>query len=407
MDKFIYTNRNEPELIFSLNHYVNLDEGKNRNKINKMNSNLNNILNTEKNKISNYYNNNSISWDKLKKFSNEYEFIYTSSYANDYKNISKYNPISRSFFKLWEIINNYDSIIPKDITKLKTAHIAEGPGGFIECIYKYIEKNKINTINEIHGITLLSNNKTIPNWKIKKGFINKYNIHVNTSDTGNGDLYDFNNIINFMNRVKNDSPEYNCCDFITADGGFDFSDNFNEQENDFIIFLICEIYLVLNLLKLGGNAVIKIYDIYSKESIKILYILSLFFQEILIIKPLSSRPANSEKYLLCKNFICNKEDFTKYEELFKKIIINKDLKILDNENAPYKFLKHITNYNKFYTERQIKYINKTIELINKLKIHNNKNNKEIINDKMFLKNIYNINKKYAVEWCNNYNIEIK
>ena len=50
-----------------------------------------------------------------------------------------------------------------------------------------------------------------------------------------------------------------------------------------IIFLICEIYLVLNLLKVGGNAVIKIYDIYSKESIKILYILTIFFEEVLII----------------------------------------------------------------------------------------------------------------------------
>ena len=44
------------------------------------------------------------------KFSNEYEFIYTSSYANDYKNISNITPISRSFFKLWEIINNYNDI---------------------------------------------------------------------------------------------------------------------------------------------------------------------------------------------------------------------------------------------------------------------------------------------------------
>ena len=81
--------------------------------------------------------------------------------------------------------------------------------------------------------------------------------------------------------------------------------------------------------------------------------------------------SNDNNQVPHKYSVLEREDFTKYEELFKKIIINKDLKILDNENAPYKFLKHITNYNKFYTERQIKYINKTIELINKLKIHNN------------------------------------
>ncbi len=400
----MYTNSKEPLLIFNLNEYMNLEEGKNRNKINRTNSTLNEILNIEKNKISTYYNNNS-SWDKVKKFSNEYEFIYTSSYANDYKNISNITPISRSFFKLWEIINNYDDIIPINTKNLKTAHIAEGPGGFIECIYKYLDKYNINSINEIHGITLLSNNKTIPNWKVKKNFINKYNIHLNDINYGDGDLYNFNNIINFMENVKNDSESYNCCDFITADGGFDFSENFNEQENDFIIFLICEIYLVLNLLKIGGNSVIKIYDIYSKESIKILYILTIFFEEVLIIKPLSSRPANSEKYLLCRNYIMNNTEYNKYNQLFKEIILSKNLKLLENENAPYKFLKHITNYNKSYTDRQVKYINKTIELIDKINKINFNN--EIINERLFLKKIYNSNKKYAIEWCKNYNIDTR
>jgi hypothetical protein len=95
----------------------------------------------------------------------------------------------------------------------------------------------------------------------------------------------------------------------------------------------------------------------------------------------------------------------KYNKLFKNIIETKDLKLLECENAPYKFLKHITNYNKLYTYRQIKYIKKTIELINKIK--NIKLNNDIINERIFLKNIYNCNKKYAIEWCNNYNIEIK
>ena len=132
--KIMYTNSKDLFLAFNLNDYVHLEEGKNRNKINRTNSTLNEILNIEKNKISTHYNNNS-SWDKVKKFSNEYEFIYTSSYANDYKNISNITPVSRSFFKLWEIINNYDDIIPLNTDNLKTAHIAEGPGGFIECIY--------------------------------------------------------------------------------------------------------------------------------------------------------------------------------------------------------------------------------------------------------------------------------
>ena len=43
-------------------------------------------------------------WDKLKKLGNPYELIYTT-YNKKRKNdsISLYSPISRSYFKLWEI----------------------------------------------------------------------------------------------------------------------------------------------------------------------------------------------------------------------------------------------------------------------------------------------------------------
>ena len=61
----------------------------------------------------------------------------------------------------------------------------------------------------------------------------------------------------------------------------------------------------------------------------------------------------------------------------------------------------ITEYNKFYTNRQILYIQNTLDLI--LKINNN----TIFNEKLFLKEIYNNNKKYVIKWCENYNINMK
>ena len=395
-----YKNKVVKDLLYSLNNYDDIiGSSNNKTKLNKINKDLNQKLNFEKDKISSYYDKNYL-WDKLKKFSNEYEFIYTSSYVNLYNNIANINPISRSFFKLWEILHDFDFIIPRDTKKLKTAHIAEGPGGFIECVYRYLYQNNIESENEIYGITLLSNDRNIPNWKIKRNFINKYNITLNNKDEYDGDLYKLENIEKFINIVKNNSDTYNCCDFITADGGFDFSSDYNEQENNFIIFLICEIYIIINLLKNNSNAIVKIYDIYSRNSIKILYILTLFFDEVFIIKPLSSRPANSEKYILCKSFNYKNDIISKYKNILKNIIITKNLNLLD-DSLPYKFIKQITEYNKFYTDRQIKYINKTIELIEKIK------NNEVFDDKLYLKNIYNENKRYSIEWCKHYNIDIK
>ena len=41
------------------------------------------------------------------------------------------------------------------------------------------------------------------------------------------------------------------------------------------------------------------------------------------------------------------------------------------------------------------------ELIEKIK------NNEVFDDKLYLKNIYNENKRYSIEWCKHYNINIK
>ena len=74
-------------------------------------------------------------WDKVKKLTNKYEYI------NTYVNYDKYNfnscvceykPISRSYFKLIEIMNIYN--LNKQDTSIHSFHLAEGPGGFIEAM---------------------------------------------------------------------------------------------------------------------------------------------------------------------------------------------------------------------------------------------------------------------------------
>jgi hypothetical protein len=428
----MYSSKISNNLIYKLdfinnNDLYNFNIKNERSKLYRKILNLNSKLNVEKNKINKYYENNCVLWDKLKKFSNEYEFVYTSS-MSEFKNISMIYPISRSYFKLWEILHDFKYLLNidnNDGTLFKTAHIAEGPGGFIECIYKYIcsyyKDNIFNKI-KIYGLTLLSDDINIPNWKIKKNNIKSFNIELNRRYQGNGDLYDIENINNFINNIG-----YKSCNFITGDGGFDFSYNYNEQEENFIFFFISEIYLILNLLKKEGNCIIKIYDIYSKNSIKLIYILTLFFNDIYILKPFTSRPANSEKYILCNNY--NDDDkLLNYMNILKDIIINKDIKLLNNNNIiiPYNFLDIIYKYNVWYTDRQIKYINKTIDLIeiniennNEINIENNneiniENNNEIniennneINNNAYLSKLYNSNKIKCIEWCKYYNINYK
>ena len=102
----MYNSKIKDNLIYKFNSYSN-QTSSNKKILYKENLNLNEKLNNAKNRINAYYENNCALWDKFKKFSNEYEFVYTSSSMNDYKNISNIYPISRSYFKLWEIIYDF------------------------------------------------------------------------------------------------------------------------------------------------------------------------------------------------------------------------------------------------------------------------------------------------------------
>tara|TARA_Y100001970_G_scaffold292480_1_gene433932 strand:+ start:2059 stop:3234 length:1176 start_codon:yes stop_codon:yes gene_type:complete len=388
----MFSSKLKNNLIYELFYDEKVGYYKKKKTIYKKNTQLNNELNTHKNKIDEIYNENPSLWDEIKKFSNEYEFIYTNNLDN-FKNISNIFPISRSYFKLWEILHDFKLIEFTEDELFVSCHLAEGPGGFIECIYKYINKyitDDFTNIN-IYGSTLISKNSAIPRWKIKKSIQTKYNIVLNNTLKENGDLYDIDQVEMFINKVG----KYTC-NFLTADGGFDFSQNYNNQEQNFISLFVSEIYIILNLLKDDGHAIIKIYDIYSKYSIKVLYIISLFFEKIYIVKPLTSRPANSEKYILGYKFNQNNEyDF--YLNILKNIIINKNLEFLNNNNiiVQFQFIEKILNYNKWYTNRQISYIDKTITYINEYKVKNNID---------YLNNLYQLNKDYCIDWCKTYNL---
>ena len=122
-------------------------------------------------------------WDKMKKIGNPYELIYTT-YNKKKKNdsISLYSPISRSYFKLWEIFYNYNVFEQFNKNdKYIYAHLAEGPGGFMEATYNYRSKilNTQNLGDVFYGITLKPTNDYVPDWnKIKKVFNNSPNINI-------------------------------------------------------------------------------------------------------------------------------------------------------------------------------------------------------------------------------------
>jgi hypothetical protein len=176
---------------------------------------------------------------------------------------------------------------------MNSYHLAEGPGGFIEAILYHRRQRE----DLYYGMTLLEKDKDIPVWdKCQRNLMkNNKNIHIEEGD-GTGNLLHLENLL----YVK--EKHAHTMDFVTGDGGFDFSHDFNQQEESAINLIFAEVCFAMVLQKKGGSFVLKVFDTYTSTMTEIIYLLTYLYEEVIFIKPTMSRPANSEKYLVCMRF---------------------------------------------------------------------------------------------------------
>ena len=330
-----------------------------------INDKLYNSITKCKEKIDKY----SYKWNIYKSSFNNYEYIYQSS--SSIYNICKLIPVSRSFYKLHEIIKDLNITFENNS---QITCIAEGPGGFIQSILH----NMRHTNYKINGITLISKSKDIPYWSSL--FIDCKNINLLKGLDNTGDICNIDNVNDFIFKIGE-----NKCNFITADGGMDYSNNYNLQETSSYNLIFFEIFIALNIQKKDGIFVLKMFDLLLHKSAQLLYILYQFYDEIIICKPSMSRSTNSEKYIICKGFNLN----------------NKLLEVLKN---------NLYKLNEFYLELPDKFIN-TLNKYNDIIINNQIDNiDKIINKIKENKHMYFkadiIQLSVGTDWCEKYNLPI-
>jgi 23S rRNA U2552 (ribose-2'-O)-methylase RlmE/FtsJ len=367
--------------------YESVDNGTNETNNYRVSHSLRSYLHAIKNEIDNV----AQKWDKYKKITNKYEYINTSVPING-RNITicSYKPISRSYFKLIEIFKVYDFKFPKH---MKSFHLAEGPGGFIEAIANYRKNND----DIYYGFTLLNRDKDVPKWNKIYDFLQRHrNIRLEYGPKRDGNLYHLHNL-EYFNLTYADQ-----FDFVTADGGFDYSTDFNKQEESSLNLIFCEILYALIIQKSGGSFVLKVFDIFHNASIQCLYLLSFFYQQVFIYKPSTSREANSEKYVICKGFRDVSARWSIIHKLcmnFEDIIQNKQICNIFNFEMNLHFINKIQEMNSIYSQIQIENILHTLSLIRDES--NSSNFKDKIN------NIKMSHIKKCIDWCKVHNQPIQ
>ena len=246
-------------------------------------------------------------WDTMKKYTNPYEFIHTIVPGHKCA-ISKLKPLSRSFYKMIEIIKHCKLLPYCTTTAIQTFHLAEGPGGFIEALV-HIRSNQDDVY---HGMTLVDDRCfSCPGWKKSRAFLDRNpNVRLEYGADGTGDLLNISNYDACCTKYLQQMQ------FISADGGFDFSSNFNNQETLAQNLIVAEVLYAISMQKPGGTFVLKIFDIFTKVTVDLLHLLCCVYDDVIIFKPNTSRIANSEKYVVCKQF--NVRDMEIHAELISK-----------------------------------------------------------------------------------------
>ena len=239
--------------------------------------------------------------------------------------------INRAFYKYWEIINKYDVFKDFNIDNDIVLHLAEAPGGFIQSSRLYMNKFLHSTTehteldddgfqtmkkkkhhkhdtryNNIYTMSLIRDTDRIYNEQVYK-----YNTNILTGVDNTGNINNLDNIDDILVQSKGKLFK-----IITADGGFDEGVDYNNKEQLHYYLVLNEIYSAIKLQSSGGTFVIKLFDILTDTNVELLYLLSCVYSYIRVFKPYTSRPTNSEKYIVCMGMT---DDFALRETILGNI----------------------------------------------------------------------------------------
>lgn len=345
----------ETSFLIPRNYELNLKPTKGDRTITLNNLGYSSTLDKTKNKISTI---KYSKWTSLRKLVNDFEFPY------DKTKIQK--PISRAFFKLLEMLIEHSLDI-----NCNTLHLAEAPGGFIECCLYY--KNKYyNELKQLYTFSLHDPCKDIPNYQEK--IRSTKDVIILSNKDNKGDLYNLKNVHYLIQYFKDKQIK-----FITCDGGFAEKNDFASKEHLHHKLIFHQLIASLFILETNGTMIIKFFDIFTELTFDFLCLLSYLFEKVYICKPHTSRPTNSEKYIVCKFYCKNK--FTKISSTLRQICVSGIEQfscIIDKSKLRNDFTPQIRRVNLKLSEYQI-YCIENILTINKLNLKITKSKENIDN----------------------------
>ncbi len=213
---------------------------------------------------------------------------------NNYDFSSREIAVNRAFYKLWELLAPHRAkLLHKGCC---TLHLAEAPGSFVQVVKTMCESARVVAVSKPPSsyADVVRKGRAIPIFSPEVTILPGADFHYI-------DLLRGSTIRNLVNKLREDVAPLGF-DLITGDGGFDEEERYDEKEVLHYKLILGEVICMLLLQKLGGSCILKVFDTFTVTTAHILYLLCQHYSSHEIIKPRTSRPTNSERYIVCHGF---------------------------------------------------------------------------------------------------------
>ena len=135
------------------------------------------------------------------------------------------------------------------------------------------------------------------------------NYRVCNGADGTGDIYKWENVLALATTIQGElqasgvvADKSNNAHLVVSDGGFDAQRDSEYQEELARKLVISEMAAGVYLLRTGGTLIIKMFGFQTASIRTAMQSLYDMFSELQVLKPISSRPASSERYVVFSGF---------------------------------------------------------------------------------------------------------
>ncbi|XP_035907352.1 cap-specific mRNA (nucleoside-2'-O-)-methyltransferase 2 [Anopheles stephensi] len=246
--------------------------------------------------------------------------------------------VTQAFAKLYECVSAYE-LINTDLRELGSVHLCEAPGAFVTGLNHYIRLNCAPrtqwnwfacTLNPYYEGNCPGN--MIPD--------DRFILHTLDSwcfgADGTGDIMVREN----RNAIIRRRQRFPTVHLVTADGSIDCLNVPEEQEERVAKLHLAETVLALSLLSAGQHFVLKMFTLFEHSSVSLLYLLNLCFGELHVFKPCTSKPGNSEVYIVAK-YYRQPDGIDQYLELIYTHLQTDENALFEQSTIPDSFLEQL------------------------------------------------------------------